>query len=117
MEPTPPQGLAEFLSSNGSLITGALGAATSAYFTELKTWRERVASFFGGLGAVYALADLVNEYLKISDKASAYLVGFFALNICAACLKSVRRFGDDADFWTLLKEYIMNKIGKPTGKG
>lgn len=105
-------GLASWLSTNAGYVTGVLGSATSAYFTQLKTWREKVFVFVAGLGAVYAATDFVNEKLHIGEKLSGYLIGFFALNICAALLKAVRRFGDDADFWTLLKESVSRALDR-----
>lgn len=101
-----------WLEQNAAIFSGILGSATSSYFTGNLTTRERFAAFFLGIGPVYAATDWVVDYLGMSEKLAGYLIGFFGINICAAFLKGVRRFGDDADFWTLFREAVLNLVNK-----
>jgi len=94
--------------NNSAEIAAILGSITSAYFTEIKTWRERiVAASLGIPAAVYLGPILYSLFPQLGANLSGYFMGFFGLNVCAAVLKSVRRFGDDADFWTLLREFVV----------
>lgn len=102
----------QFINDNTGIIASFAGSLTSAYFSEKLTWRERVVSFFLGGVAAIALADPVNSYLHLGEKATCYLMGFFGLNLCAAVLKGVRRFGDDADFWTLFRDFVIRFIDR-----
>lgn len=103
----------EYISEHYPAAMAIVGSLTSAYFTELKTWRERVASFAFGIPAALIFGQLIYSALPmLGETASGYLAGFFGLNICAACLKAIRRFGDDADFWTLLREFVMRSLDK-----
>lgn len=88
-------------------IAAVMGSVTSAYFTELKTWRERFASAVLGVpAAIFGGEFLFWVFPQLGENLCGYLMGFFGLNICAAWLKSIRRFGDDADFWVLFKELV-----------
>lgn len=100
-------GFGAWLEQNAPLISGILGSATSSYFTGNLTTRERVATFLLGIGPVYAATDFIADYLGMSEKLAGYFIGFFGINICAAFLKGIRRFGDNADFWTLLRELVI----------
>lgn len=106
-------GIGAWLEQNTTLVASLAGAACSAYFTEVKTWREKIVCVFMGLVASVFLSDPIYSFLPmLGVKATCFLTGFFALNICAAVLKSIRRFGDDADFWTLLREFAMRWADK-----
>jgi len=93
---------------HSSEIAAIVGSITSSYFTRLKTWRERFASAILGIpAAIYLGPVLYSQLPQLGENLSGYFMGFFGLNACAAVLKSIRRFGDDADFWTLLKELVI----------
>ena len=95
-------GIGQWISDHTGLIASAAGAACSAYFTEVKTWREKLACAAMGVLCSVFLTDPIFGFLPIlGEKATCFLTGFFGLNICAALLKAVRRFGDNADFWQL----------------
>ena len=112
-------GLISWLETHTALVASIAGAACSAYLTEVKTVREKVACIVFGIITSQYLTDPIYHFLPIlGEKTTCFLTGFFGLNICAAVLKSVRRFGDDADFWTLFREFAMNlssKVGSVTG--
>lgn len=109
------EGFGQWIADNTGLIASAAGAACSAYFTEVKTWREKLLCAAMGVLTSVFLTDPIYSFLPIlGEKATCFLTGFFGLNVCAAILKSVRRFGDDADFWTLLVRLAERYLpGKP----
>lgn len=103
-------GAGGWFASKTPMIAALAGASASAYFTEVKTWRERAACVALGVVTSAFLSDPIYAFLpSLGENATSFLTGFFGLNICAALLKSVRRFGNDADFWTLIRDYVMSK--------
>lgn len=104
-------GLGEWLQQNTPIMGSLAGACTSAYFTDVKTWREKGVCVIMGAVTSRFLSDPVFSFLpQLGLETTCFLTGFFGLNICAAMLKSIRRFGDDADFWTLFHNFVMNRF-------
>lgn len=106
------EGIWSWLTANAFVIWCAMGSITSAYFTKLVTWRERALSAALGMPGAILGGPVFHEWTGVDENLSGYLMGFFALNLCAAILKGIRRFGDDADFWTLLRELISRLVDR-----
>ena len=103
--------VSKWIDEHGLFVASILGSATSSYFSPNATRSERLAGFIGGIAAAYCLGDIINKYLSMGEKTAGFLTGFFALNICVAMLKSIRRFGDNADFAQMLREYVQRSFG------
>lgn len=103
--------LMQWLDQNTPLVASIAGACTSAYFTDVKTWREKgVCVILGAVTSKFLSKPIFDFLPQLGWETTCFLTGFFGLNVCAAILKSIRRFGDDADFWTLFHNFVMTKF-------
>lgn len=95
-----------WMQANMSFLASLAGSATSAYFSELKGFWNKIAAFAFGAMACYFLAPSLVEFMHLGPTLSGYLTGFFGLNICVAVQKAIRRFGDTIDLAALLREFL-----------
>lgn len=95
-----------------AVIASLAGSATSAYFGESTNWKEKVISFMMGAIAARFLGGPVDDFIHLGQGFTGYLMGFFGLNICVAVQKMIRRFGDNADLFSLLRDFAMRALDK-----
>lgn len=110
------ESLRAWVEGSATLIASAAGAACSAWITKTESTRDIFICILLGILASSFLSDPIYRFLPLlGENTTCFLTGFFGLNACAALLKPIKRFGETADLFELLKQVVGSIVDRFAG--